>query len=359
MNSASEPSLEVARHLVRTYGWNATCHQIINPGINHWFAPHHDAVVGYVEHGGVRVVAGAPVCPFGSLPKVVEEFENEAARRGLSVCYFGAEARLESVLRNRSTHSMLPLGAQPAWHPSSWHTRVTSHASLRAQFNRARNKGVVVEEWPPDRATGNPALRRVLDQWLSTRGLPPLHFLVEPNTLERLEERRVFVAIRRGDVVAFLVASPVPCRHGHLVEQSIRGQDAPNGTVELLIDAAVRAAVASGEQYITLGLSPLSRAALNTHDWKETPIVMRGLLAWVRAHGSRFYNFVGLDTFKHKFHPEWWEPVFAIANTPRFSYRSLYAIAAAFTGGHPVTTVLRGARRAIASEAGWLLRGHR
>ena len=52
-----------------------------------------------------------------------------------------------------------------------------------------------------------------LEQWIE-RGLPPLHFLVEPRTLERLADRKVFVAELKGEVVGFLVASPVPVRNG-------------------------------------------------------------------------------------------------------------------------------------------------
>src|SRR5690606_28869898 len=100
-----------------------------------------------------------------------------------------------------------------------------------------------------------------LEQWLGTRGLPPLHFLVETRALDAPYERRVYVAERDGEAVAFLVASPVPARHGWLVEQAVRGSGAPNGTVELLIDAAVRDAANRGDRYFTLGLSPLSDRA--------------------------------------------------------------------------------------------------
>jgi phosphatidylglycerol lysyltransferase len=47
----------------------------------------------------------------------------------------------------------------------------------------------------------------------------------------------VFVAERAGDVVAFLVATPIPARGGWLLEQWPRAPDAPNGTVELVVDA--------------------------------------------------------------------------------------------------------------------------
>lgn len=51
---------ELLYTLLREYAWNATAYQIVNPGIEHWFSPEGDAVIGYVTRGRVRVVAGAP-----------------------------------------------------------------------------------------------------------------------------------------------------------------------------------------------------------------------------------------------------------------------------------------------------------
>ena len=99
---------------------------------------------------------------------------------------------------------------------------------------------------------------------------------------------------------------------------------------------------AHSAEYVTLGLAPLSRfGPRQTSDatW------LRLVLGWVRAHGRRFYNFDGLDAFKAKFQPEWWEPVYAIARTGHgrtFPPRALWAIAGAFGG------------RAAAQEARWI-----
>lgn len=340
--------LQRVRDLVRNFGWNATAYQIINPGISHWFSEANDAVIGYVEHHGVRLVAGAPVCAGERLPEIIEEFECEAARNKIRVCYFGAEARFESCLAGSPRYSRMWLGAQPVWHPQSWAGIFARHSSLRAQLNRARNKLVAASEWPVERAASHPGLRRCLSEWLATRGLPPMHFLVESQTLERLYDRRIFVAEQKGTVLGFLVSSPVPQRNGWLIEQIVRGAGAVNGTNELLVDTAVRAAAASGSGYITLGLSPLSKRGVAPSD--SNPIWLRALLAWVRAHGRRFYNFEGLDAFKAKFQPERWEPVYAIANEPRFSPLILYAIAAAFTDGHPVSSVSHALWRALRQE---------
>ncbi|AIE85700.1 hypothetical protein OP10G_2332 [Fimbriimonas ginsengisoli Gsoil 348] len=336
---------------MQRFGWNSTCYQIVNPGIDRWFSAAGDSVVGFVRRIGVRVVAGAPVCSIDRLPNVVEEFER--CRAGC-VCYFGAEGRIRELLGGRPEYSTVVLGAQPIWRPEEWCRRFDADPTLRAQRNRAANKGVVVVEWPTEKATNHPELWRCLHEWLETRGLPPLHFLVEPETLGGLEGRRVFVAEKEGRPVGFVVLSPVPERRGWLTEQFVRGRGAPNGTVELTLDTAIRAVAADGDEYVTMGIVPLSNHGVGASH--GNPAWLRALLAWVRAHGRRFYHFDGLDEFKSKFHPEEWEPIYAISKESRFSFRTLYAIAAAFTDGPPALAVAKGLAKAVRQEFRWLRR---
>jgi len=346
--TAPGDDVDAVRALVLAHGWNANAYQILNPGFLHWFAADRGAVVGYVAFGGFRVVAGAPVCAEERLDAVIGEFERDTAVAGLRVCYFGAETPMGSRLGGRSDRSMLRLGAQPAWDPARWEDGVRHHASLRAQLARARNKGVTVTESSVAGEAGTQALQRCLGEWLSMRGAPPMHFLVEPQTLERLHDRRLFVAERGDTVIGFLVASPVPRRDGWLIEQIIRGANAVNGTSELLVDAAMHALAAGGARYVTLGLSPLSvRSAVGE---VPTPLWLRLLLGWLRAHGRRFYNFEGLDAFKAKLGPQFWEPVYAIADRPRFSPVVLHAMAGAFTGGSPLVATLRALGWALGKE---------
>jgi phosphatidylglycerol lysyltransferase len=343
--------VSLARDLILEYGWNTTAYQLINPGIAHWFAARGDAVVGYVRYAGVRVVAGAPVAALERLAQVTEEFELDATRQGDRVCYFGAEQRLEGVTRTMPQHSAILLGAQPTWAPATLASTITRRASLRAQLNRARNKGVSVTLWPAARVVNSQDLHSVLDRWLATKGLPPMHFMVEPETLSQPENRMVFVAERAGTVVGFLVASPIPVRKGWLVEQIVRAPGAPNGVAELLIARATDAMVGRSSGYVTLGLAPLSRRA--GHLSSPAPWWVRTVLRWVRAHGRRFYDFDGLDAFKAKFRPERWDPVYAIGNRRPFSPRFLYAIAAAFSGGSPIFTVARSLGKAVRQEIRW------
>ena len=346
------PAVARARDLVLAYGWNSTSFQIVNPGIKRWFSDDGEAVVGYIPAAGVRVVAGAPVCERSRLPKIVEEFESDAASESAKVCYFCAERRLETVANELPAHTKFLLGAQPVWDPGNWPEVVRTHRSLRAQLNRVRNKGVVVTEWPSERAQAEIRLEECLRQWLDSKGLPPLHFLVEPNTLNRLEHRRIFVAERDSDVVGFVTLSPVSRRKGWLFEQFPHRPGAPNGTVELMIDHAMRSIGSENCEYATLGLSPLSKRA-NVGPF-HNPLWLNLFLAWLRKHGQRFYNFDGLDAFKAKLRPGSWEPVFAVSNESQVSFRTLYAIASAFSGNAPVRLLFGGLWKAAATEATWL-----
>lgn len=344
---------ERARSLIMRHGWNATAYQLLNPGIAHWFSAGGDALVGYATYAGTRVVAGAPVCPADRLSAVVHEFGADARAAGERVCYFGAGSRMETLLGAAGGWQVAGLGAQPAWDPALWPDIVQRRSSLRAQLNRARNKGVDVREWRAPSEGDVAALRACLAKWLLGRHLPPLHFLVEPDTLGRLDDRRLYVATRDERIVGFLLASPVPARTGWLVEQLIRCDEAPNGTTELLLDHAIRRLDAEGARYVTLGLSPLS--VHSSFDSRRMPWWLRTTLRLVRAHGRRFYDFEGLDRFKQKFDPHWWEEIVALAPGCRFPVRVLWAIAGVFSQGSPVTLVARAVRRGARQEVRWAL----
>jgi phosphatidylglycerol lysyltransferase len=111
------------------------------------------------------------------------------------------------------------------------------------------------------------------------------------------ERRHYFVAERGGRVIAFLGVIPIYARRGWFFEDFLRDADAPNGTVELLIDAGMRAAAADGVPFVTLGFVPLSGDVAPT-------------LRAARRLGRALYDFDGLRAFKAKFAPRAWDPIF-------------------------------------------------
>jgi hypothetical protein len=124
-----------ARELVMTYGWNTTAYQILNPGLQHWYARDVPAVVAYLQRSDVMLVAGAPVCAAEALESVVKDFERFAAAAGRRVCYVCAADRMRELVANSRQHSTIVIGAQPVWNPQAW-AGVIEVAAIAARATR-------------------------------------------------------------------------------------------------------------------------------------------------------------------------------------------------------------------------------
>ncbi|HXH62016.1 MAG TPA: phosphatidylglycerol lysyltransferase domain-containing protein, partial [Fimbriimonadaceae bacterium] len=265
-------------------------------------------------------------------------------------CWFHVSDWFSAALSNDGSHERMLIGCEPVWVPSRWEDKLKGHASVRLQIRRAKKKGVVCEETRD--LTG---LAECQANWLKGHPLPPLSFLTEPSDLDNITERRIFKATRAGRVEGFLVAAPVPAIRGWLVEQIARMPDAPNGTTEALIDAAMRTFADERANMLTLGLAPLSpRCGMAPPSSRAVGRLMR----WSRAHGKRFYNFDGVEHFKAKLRPDEWRPVYAVV-PGKWSVRDLAAVLEAFTKRRPAAALAEMIGPAIVQEAMWIFRGRR
>jgi phosphatidylglycerol lysyltransferase len=282
--------------LLKRHGWNSTSFQILEPGFRYWFDG-DDACVGYVDTGRAWVAAGSPVAPPDQFAGVSARFAEAAGAAHRRVCCFATESRFHDA----AGWSSLRVGDQPIWAPEDWSAVLRGSRSLREQLRRAQAKDVTVRALAPaELAPGRPtrtALDDLIARWLASRPIAPMGFLVHVDPFTFPAERRYFVAERAGAVVGFLCAIPIYARPGWFFEDFLRDPAAPNGTVELLVDAGMRAAAAEGIPYVTLGLVPLSG---------EISPWLRAARRW----GSSLYDFDGLRAFKAKLKPRAWDPIF-------------------------------------------------
>jgi phosphatidylglycerol lysyltransferase len=282
--------------LLKRHGWNSTSFQILEPGFRYWFDG-DDACVGYVDTGRAWVAAGSPVAPPARFAEVLARFVAAATAARRRVCCFATESRFHDATR----WAALRVGDQPIWAPADWTAVVRANRSLREQLRRAQAKAVTVRALAPGAlAVGQPirvALDGLIARWLASRPIAPMGFLVHVDPFSFPDERRYFVAERAGVVVGFLSAIPIYARPGWFFEDFLREPSAPNGTVELLVDAGMRAAAAAQIPYVTLGLVPLSG---------EVSPWLRAARRW----GKSLYDFDGLRAFKAKLKPRAWDPIF-------------------------------------------------
>ncbi|HVT10184.1 MAG TPA: DUF2156 domain-containing protein [Polyangia bacterium] len=315
---------EVSRALalLRRHGWNATSFQILEPGFRYWFAstegsaqrshrgtiaaPEDDACVAYIDTGRAWVAAGAPIAAPDAVLAVAQQFVTAAAAQGRRACFFGTEERFTIG----TPFAAMRIGEQPVWDPHDWDRTLAAAPSLRAQIRRARAKGVEVRASDPRLlAQADGQARRDVDQliarWQAAHPMPPMGFLVQMHLDSAIDERRFFAAYQGSTLVGFLSMVPVFARRGWFVEDLLRLPDAPNGTAELLVDTAMRAAGAADSGYLTLGLAPLAGPL---GPW----------LRLARRTGLPLYDFRGVHAFKAKLRPQSWAPIF-ISYPPRQS----------------------------------------
>jgi phosphatidylglycerol lysyltransferase len=148
-----------------------------------------------------------------------------------------------------------------------------------------------------------------------------MSFLAEPASLDAgpAPWRTILVARLKGRIVGYLCLSPIYARHGALVQEWVRAPTAPNGTVELMLDAAFRCAAEQDLRYATLGLSPLAGAV---------PLWLRA----ARIAGRSQYDFEGLCAFKAKLRPHGREIV-ALAGLGASPVALMIESLRAFAGG--------------------------
>src|SRR5690606_29274900 len=153
-----------ARTIVMRHGWNATVYRALDDDMEHWLSQGGDALVGFTRHASTRVVAGAPVAPLARLAAVAEEFEADARLHDERVCYVCAEERLLASAPGR--YAAVRIGAQPLWRAQHWAAVFDAEQSLRAQRNRALNKGVSVEAWDCSHVITHAGIAACRTAWL-------------------------------------------------------------------------------------------------------------------------------------------------------------------------------------------------
>ncbi len=336
--SREQRPLARLRELIARYGRETTSFQTAEPGLRYWFdsAPDSDACVAYVDTGGAWVSVGPPLAALAHEDEVSLRFVAAAGQARRRACFFAVERSEFGGAEMRRLH----LGEQPHWDPQRWAQVVRGKRSLREQLRRSRAKRVTVRRLEaPELADREGPARRAIDalvaRWLDSREMAPMGFVVQIDLDTLVEERRVFVAERAQQVVGVLAAVPIPAisaaavdggadsgsqratgpaTSGWFFEDVLRHPEAPNGTIELLFDHAMRDLCELGCHYVTYGLAPLA----------HTP---SSVLRWIRDHTRWLYHFDGLRAFKAKLCPDGWRPVYLAYPDPGARQRGDAAIA--------------------------------
>jgi phosphatidylglycerol lysyltransferase len=228
-------------------------------------------------------------------------------------------------------YGAIEVGSDACFDLATWRPRGDRAKKVRSAVNLARRLGVTVSPYQLAKSRDlylEQELQACAEAWLAGRRGFALQFFSAVRPLESAEEKRYFLARHGGRVVGFVSCSPIYARNGWYIEDIVRRPEAVYGTTELLITTALESLREEGFSLATLGISPFA----NRNPDIEHPARMRVLGAMLAAL-SPFYNFRGLQHYKKKFAPSWWEPVYVAFWPNRLTWRLVFDVVGALIPG--------------------------
>jgi phosphatidylglycerol lysyltransferase len=252
------------------------------------------------------VVAGDPLCaPEDTLP-VLKAFSRWA----------GSQYRIALVLVSNwlvplfkeAGYGTIEVGSDPFFDLQTWRPRGDRAKKVRSAVNLARRSGVTISAYQVTEGRElqlEEKLKVCAEAWLTGQRGFTIRFFSAMRPLEWAEEKLYFAAWHQGRLIGFVTCSPIYARNGWYIEDIIRCPEAVYGTTELLITTAFESLRQEGFSVATLGLSPFANSRPDT----EHPGRAR-VLTFILTALAPFYNFRGLQHYKKKFAPSWWESVY-------------------------------------------------
>jgi phosphatidylglycerol lysyltransferase len=232
-------------------------------------------------------------------------------------CFFGLDTetamRYDNMYKGQYLHAAL--GTEGYWHPQMWVEYQFANKSLRNSIHAASRHGVEVRvcDWDVLHSSANirEDFKRVQQEWLRVKRLPPLHFVAEPynfgttSVVNTDKSSRILLgAWQKDDLIGFIAGFLRRYDNTWYLDQCVRTHTAPQGTMELLIDAAMKLLAHNGQKVLaTLGLMPLLPNPFMVSPHLHRANTFEKMLNVGAILASPLYNAAGLTHFKRKFHP--------------------------------------------------------
>lgn len=244
---------------------------------------------GWMVGRSGQVLAGV-LDPFGPRPShraLLGALTTQATSEGLTPCLYKVGSRTAVLARNAGWH-VAPV-AQEIWIDTARFTLDTPERSgLRRKLRRATKTGLSVSECTPE-ALPMDELIALNSAWIDARG-SERGFSMGRFTPAYVATQRVFVARLEGRAVAF--ASFHAGAREWVLDLMRPAPDAPDGTMQALIIAAVEAARDAGAPELSLAALPPEAAS------------HRGPAAAIWRQAARGKAAAGLRQFKIGFAPQ-------------------------------------------------------
>ena len=314
--------------MVERYGYEHQSFVLLYGRMNVWWSTDPEAAVLYRRIGRVAVVGAAPLTARENLEAVLGRFLSFCEEQNLDCLMLPIGEEAANIARQKGM-GLLKIGESGYFKLPEWRPIGDRGKKVRSGVNQATKAGITVKHYQPalnQNAHTRNEIEELCQQWIETREVDALGWLLELDPFKFSEHKRYFLARGvDGRIQGMLACSPIPARKGWYLEDLIRRPDAERGISELLVVEALKHLASEGAELATLGTSPLAGIE-SEGDFKK----VSRLLKVVYEHFDSFYHFKALHRFKSKFSPSFIDPEYAAIWPPRIRFRMVLAAIGAF-----------------------------
>jgi lysylphosphatidylglycerol synthetase-like protein (DUF2156 family) len=327
----STPDERDGLDVLRRHAEHSSAFLALNLGTLHYRAPGVDGLIAFRPAGNRHLVQ---LCgPFAAahdkapLLRAFLKWAHDQRRRVTAVQLTRADAALyveNGFMANQ-------LGSSYSIDLGRFTLQGKRFHGLRRQIRLATRFGIDVHELPP-RELEQPSVQSTLASidamWLRAKGrhVKELAFMVGERGGSGARHRRVFVARKRGELIAYATYSPCfGSRPGWLCDLMRRRPDAPQGSVEIIFATVIAKLHEEGCSWLHLGLTPFVGLNDGFELTQGSSALVRRVIRGIGAHGSAIYPARTAASFKLKWGPHHIEPEY-LAFEPRPNAGALWQL---------------------------------
>lgn len=261
--------------------------------------------IAYREQGKHLIAFGGVHAWGPNRDLLLAAFLAEAGRRGKAALFIQIREDAVPLFLARGM-TVNQCGASFSLDLSGYHFGGADKARLRRMINRARRAGIrtleVGVDVPSDAAIFA-QLAAISRAWLAKKGKPELDFMIGELGAPADPYRRIFVAIDKDDrLVGFVTCVPAAGRmQGYLLDLARSLPDAPIGTTDAVIAAALRKLMHEGVRFAHLGLVPF---IFSGSEYSGASRTVAWLGRMLRRHGRAVYPAESQLGYKLKWGPQ-------------------------------------------------------
>lgn len=211
-----------------------------------------DGVIGYQQIRRCAVVIGDPICLPENRAELTRAFHLHCQKMGWNVVYLLASDSFAHWAIHNGCQTLIQVGEELIVNPVKFEKK----QKLRWKINQSINSGVVVKEYNNFDPVFENKMKSAIKVWLQGKQGPQIHMV----NLRFFEsgEKRIFYALQNGNIIGLLTLLPIDRFKGWVATSHFAIADAPIGTTEHLMSAALDALAKENCQFLCLGVSASS-----------------------------------------------------------------------------------------------------